>query len=117
MGDRGNIRVRYEGHDDVFVHFYTHWRGSALPQTLHAALAKRWRWDDPAYLARIVFCEMVRGYEGSETGYGIGLGILDNEHPIVTVDTKERRVEVEGFGSWTYDEYVALDIAKVFAEF
>lgn len=90
MGDRGNVYV-HDG-DKPGVYLYTHWAGSELAETVQTALRKRWRWDDAAYLARIIFCEMVKESPMDETGYGISTGICDNEHPIIDVDTEAQKV-------------------------
>ena len=75
MGDRGNIIIKTAGESDLYL--YTHWRGSALPHILKAALGRRQRWDDAAYLTRIIFCEMVKGSEQDETGFGISTYMCD----------------------------------------
>ena len=78
MGDRRNVVVEFENGTSVAL--YTHWTGSDLPQTLAKALDRgRSRWDDPAYLTRIIFSEMIAAEAGDdvvavlmgETGFGI----------------------------------------------
>jgi hypothetical protein len=83
MGDRGQVFVK-----DAGVYLYTHWNASNLIETVRQALAKKWRWDDPEYLARIIFCEMVRGSETDETGYGIGTQEHGDIWLLITVDTE-----------------------------
>ncbi len=108
MGDRANVAILdhdaqdENGHNPGVVVLYTHWGGTELPDCVHAALVKRERWDDPAYLARIVFCQMVIG--GCEnaaeiavavketTGLGISTGLCDNEYPILVLDTRTQRI-------------------------
>lgn len=100
MGDRGNVVVIDGGTDltsKTAVFLYTHWAGSDLPEILQAALqseAGRGRANDAPYLARIIFDAMIGGDQGSETGFGIWTSILDNEHPLLIVDTR-RKVVVE----------------------
>lgn len=89
MGDRGNIVIQ-SGAERVFL--YTHLEGSEIRQTLARALARKERWGDPSYLARIIFCEMVKGDEAGETGFGIWTHAPDNEHEILVVDTDKRMV-------------------------
>lgn len=87
MGDRGQVLIKDE------VYLYTHWSGTELQQDVRNALAKRWRWDDPEYLARIIFEEMIGDSAGEETGFGIGTGIHgDIEHPLIIVDCKNQKV-------------------------
>lgn len=92
MGDRGNIVVRssQSNRDDVW--FYGHWSGYRLEHTVQTALAKKWRWDDSAYLARIIFDEFTKDSHGKETGFGIATSVCDNEYPIVVVDAGKQRV-------------------------
>lgn len=103
MGDRGNIELIFADHAD-HIFFYTHYDGSRVLHILRRALRKRWRWDDPTYLARIIFCELVKGSEADETGYGIGLSICDNEHPIPKVFLNEQRVVYQG-QNWSFDGF------------
>ena len=91
MGDRGNIVFKYT--DGNKIYFYSHWGGSDLKETLRQALIRgKERWEDESYLARIVFCEMVKDDIEDLTGYGIAPYEVDNEHPLVTVDTKLQTV-------------------------
>jgi len=93
MGDRGNIVIRQEkdtNRGDVW--FYGHWSGSTMGDTVRSALAKRWRWTDYSYLARIVFDCFTAGDQGAETGFGISTTIGGNEHPILVVDCPTQTV-------------------------
>lgn len=82
MGDRGNIFVA--GAD---VYLYTHWTGSDLGPIVRAALKRgQDRWNDDQYLARIVFCEMVKGDLLGTTSFGIAATVGDNNHPIIVLD-------------------------------
>lgn len=76
--------------------FYGHWCGSEMITRLQAALNKHERWDDPAYLARIIFCEFVglNDFNGT-TGYGISIGKIDDNddnNPIIVVDVARQCV-------------------------
>ena len=121
MGDRANILVlggslRGERKEKVGIFLYSHWGGSDLPKVLHKALNRRQRWDDEAYLTRIIMCEVIgkEDFEG-ETGFGISLTICDNEYPILVVDVASQTVGVslrdepfEVLYTVTFDEYCAL---------
>ena len=94
MGDRGNVVFKYE--DKNKIYFYSHWGGSNLKETVRQALIRgKERWNDESYLARIVFCQMLIG-SGSPleelASFGIAPYEVDNEHPLVTVDTKAQTV-------------------------
>lgn len=78
MVDRGQVKISG-------VYLYTHWDATELIENVQRALAKRWRWHDHEYLARIIFDEMkltgkivqkeygtVAVCDVGETGYGIG---------------------------------------------
>lgn len=92
MGDRGNIVIRSQTDGDIWL--YTHWGGSTLREDLRDALiAGRSRWDDPSYLARIVFCGMLQGDMAGTTGFGISTRKLDNENEILVVDTDAQEVQ------------------------
>jgi hypothetical protein len=95
MGDRGNICLKYETGQEVWL--YTHWSGSDLPQIVARALQKgESRWSDPSYLARVVFQELIGG-DDSITGFGITpYGPSDNENPIVTIHLEQKVVTMEG---------------------
>jgi hypothetical protein len=118
MGDRANIIIR-EGDEQLFL--YGHWSGGHYVAAAQAALAKHWRWDDVAYLTRIVYDEFVKGHEGEETSFGIWVTRPDNEHPYCVIDVAKQRVYFEAEpGStyttpnpraregWTFAEFVAL---------
>lgn len=84
MGDRANIVIKSDGEQ---VCLYTHSNGTVLPETLRAAMLRgKDRLDDPQYLARIIFCEMVKGYEMDTTGFGISQTIHDGGDKVITLD-------------------------------
>jgi hypothetical protein len=92
MGDRGNIIVETDGHR---IYLYTHWSGSTLPQIISAALERgKDRWNDGAYLTRILFCELIQNDVLGTTGYGISATMCDGGKDIIvnvnaqTVDGK-----------------------------
>lgn len=117
MGDRANIVIESNGGR---VYLYTHWYGHEMPAIAQDALRRKQRWGDAPYLARIVFCRMVRGQEGDETGFGISLRTCDNEHPIcvINVDSQTVAFEADPNKDWikhpvigkkfSFSEYCAL---------
>jgi hypothetical protein len=95
MGDRGNVRIVGPDFKPKGVWFYTHWNGGSLDEIVAQALTRgQERWDDPTYLARIIFCDLVKGFERTLTGFGISTSIGDNEgnRKVLTVDTKTQTV-------------------------
>lgn len=109
MGDRGSIRI-HEG-DGPSVYLYTHWTGSELPHIVRRALASpagRNRWDDAAYLTRIIFDELTRGEAGGETGYGIWAAPL--ESVLVDVNVETQKVTLASTGArLSFTEYANAD--------
>lgn len=95
MGDRGNIKVYQDEECNEAVYLYTHGGGSQILKILQAALSKKKRWDDPPYLTRIIFCEMIKGDTDSSTGYGISTRLCDNEHTVLGVDCERQVVLFE----------------------
>ena len=60
---------------------------------MRKALAKQQRWDDEAYLGRIIFEGIVPFDEhGEETGYGISTYLGDNAYPILVIDPAAQKV-------------------------
>ncbi len=103
MGDRANICY----HDDGgTIYFYTHWDGEELPNILRAALLRgKDRWNDNAYLARVIFCEMIKDDVLGLTGYGISTYLMDNEHPLIYVYPGDQTVSI-GEKEYSFAEYV-----------
>jgi len=95
MGARAQVFMKDEG-----VYLYTHWGSGSLVDDVRLALASpygRNRWDDPEYLARIIFDVMEGDDHGGETGFGIGgseHGDLD--YAPITVDCNNQTVTVDG---------------------
>jgi len=90
MGDRGNIVVRSLHGDDVWL--YSHWGGTELKDVLKTVLARKERWDDAPYIARMIFSKMIEGCETEATGFGISTYMCDNEHGILVVDVPNQKV-------------------------
>lgn len=101
MGDRAQVLIK-----DTGVYLYTHWNAHKLQETVKKALAKMWRWDDPTYLTRIIFCEMVKGYEMEELGFGIGTKMQGDIRLLITVDSNQRTVIAEDGKKYTFNEFI-----------
>jgi hypothetical protein len=97
MGDRAQVHIKDEG-----VYLYTHWRGHQLPCIVQVAMAKRWRWDDSEYLARIVFEEMIKSDPGGETGFGIGNSEHADVYRVVIIDCANQTVTIVDHGKEVY---------------
>jgi len=113
MGDRANVKITFSSSPHP-IYFYTHSHGSDLPEIVGAAIQRRKRWDNDAYLARIIFSEMLKadgdGVLNSEYGFGISSRIGDNEHPVIHVNTKNKTVCYESedgapISQWSFADY------------
>lgn len=105
MGDRANIQLSYGG-ETPSIFFYTHWAGSEIHRTLADALERgKGRWDDPPYLARIIFCEMIKDDVMSDTGFGIHHVECDSG-PLPVVNMHERTVMWQG-QCFSFEKFVA----------
>jgi hypothetical protein len=104
MGDRANI-LFLEDSTVPGIYFYTHWGGSQLPYTLAMALQRGVsRWDDPAYLASIIHCEMTGDDWPETTGFGISIHTQDGDDRVLVVDAEKKMVRFNGH-SWTFEEF------------
>lgn len=119
MGDRANAYIK-----DADVYLYGHWIGYDLAIKVRDALKRAPdRWTDSQYLARVVFCEMVRDDIEGTTGYGISHAIGDNERPVIVVDPASQHVsctlgrrdaDVTKVGAMIpFSEFVRWDDARV----
>ena len=113
MGDRANCIVHQNTFDKDLppVWLYTHWGGSELLATVQQAIQRRERWDDDAYLTRIIFDTMSAGQQGNETGFGISTGECDNSYDYVVVDPGKQQVRTESpddhttVKSWSFEDF------------
>lgn len=107
MGDRAMVKIQDGKNPGVYL--YTHWGGLELEEDVRHALARNARWNDPAYLARIVFNEMEGDSHGQEDGLGIQVSPQsDLEHPLIVVDTGAQRVRLHPCPMGEPDESAVL---------
>jgi hypothetical protein len=90
-----NVFVRENEQGDG-VYLYAHDAGMALPQITQAAL-RRFpdRWDDPQYLARIIFSAMIRDDLDSELNFGISATLREGRDRVLVVDTVAQEVRYQ----------------------
>lgn len=92
MGDRGQVCIQ-----DEKVYLYTHWDASNLVNMVRRALARKCRWDDPEYLARIIFCEMIKGNEEGETGFGISSTKHGDIWRLININCEEQQIVLKDY--------------------
>jgi hypothetical protein len=103
---RRNIALDYG--DERKIYLYTHWGAEGLEDVLRDALVRgRSRWNDPPYLARIIFSEMIQAEVLDTTSYGIAPYVMDDEFPTIEVDLGKRTV-----GVMPFDEFVSITSPK-----
>lgn len=101
MGDRSQVCITS---GDSKVYLYSHCGGASI----YGAAARGMRrapdrLNDQEYLARVIFCDMVRGDINGSTGYGIGTSAHgDIEHPIPVLDCDSQMVEWEWPRNYAY---------------
>jgi hypothetical protein len=108
MRERGQVLIK-----DVGVYLYTHRKADELILRVQEAMAKEWRWDDPEYLARIIFDCMKGNDIDSEMEYGIGTERHKGIWTLITVDCKSQIITVEEYGKIAYEstfrEFIETD--------
>jgi hypothetical protein len=99
MGECNSILLRSKAGDLVL---YSHWDSvQTLKAKLKQALTFKSRWDDIAYLRRIIFSHMIKNEVLSETGYGIYLGNEGADGEIVFhVDMDNKTVDGKSYAEF-----------------
>jgi hypothetical protein len=104
MGMRRNIELKYEDGNKIYL--YTHWGAEELREDLKLALIRgKSRWDDPAYLARIIFAEMMHEDISGLAGLGIAPYETDPEFPTIAVDVQDQTVDGLPFSAFIEGNY------------
>jgi hypothetical protein len=108
MGDRANVKFIEQDGTSLFL--YTHWRGSDLPEIIQSALSHKQRWDDEQYLARIIFCEMIKGDESGHSGFGISTYCGDGDDKILEINVSNQQVGINE-NLYSFNDYVKLKLS------
>ena len=94
------------------VYLYTHDTARNLLANVHNILSKEIRWDDPDYLSRMLFCEMIpESFWDSDTGFGIGTQLYADVELLITLDTVNQKITVSS-GLHQFDNF-----SMTFSEF
>ena len=118
MGERAQVKIIDGWSGKVCCYLYTHCGAWELPEVVQRALSKELRWDDEEYLARIIFCEMVKGDEDGETGYGIGSSQHGDIQRLVEVDCRGQGTVTiyetyrDKMRSWSFKDYIDSDLSE-----
>lgn len=95
--------------NDTGVYLYQHSDGYELARTVKEAIARGERLDDPEYLTRVIFNEMIKDSIGDSTGYGIGTIQHSDIEYLITVDCEKQTMKV-------FDERANKTIINTFKE-
>ena len=95
MGMRQNIGMKYKEGGKIYIHSYHDGNvgNSLLKQKLRTALARKRRWNDESYLARIIVSEIIKDDINSDLGYGIMPYPLGEDFPTIEVDFEKQTVD------------------------
>ena len=96
MGTRAQVKVISKEFVTPF-YLYQHYDGYDLIKEVRNAIIRgEDRWNDPEYLTRIIFSEMIKDSIMNETGYGIGTSEIGDIEFLVTVNIDSQIVtEIE----------------------
>lgn len=113
MGMRQNIKLVYIPQDiektitEKAIYIYSHWGGgfeyrdSSLADAIVRALGKHERWDDPEYLARMIFSEVVKEDVNGNTGFGLAPYEMDSNFNTIEIDLQGKMID-----GWTYQQFI-----------
>ena len=86
MGDRANIRITsHIGDRESNVYLYSHHLGEDVIFSVIKGLQSN-RVTDDAYLARIIFSDLIHDDLYGETGFGISSEVALSDHPVIHID-------------------------------
>ena len=111
---RQQVQLVYaDTHDETderkSIFIYSHWGGgetykeSNLADSVKRALAKKLRWDDESYLARMIFSEVIKDDIEGETSYGLAPESMDEEFPRIVIDLQKKTVD-----GISYEKFISL---------
>jgi len=96
------------------VYLYTHTNSKDLINVMYQVLIRKVRWDDPDYLARMIFCEMIpKDKWNDEHGYGIGTQLYKNSNVLISIDTVHQSIRMSSFN----DEQLMIGKTATFSHF
>lgn len=95
MGCRGQIKIEETG-----VFLYTHWGAKTLANDLRNILKldiAQNRIDDPEYLTRIIFSNLIKKDINGECNFGIGTSEIGDIEILITLDARNDVISIEDF--------------------
>jgi hypothetical protein len=93
---------------------YTHSTADDLINVVNNVLSKNVRWDDPDYLARMIFCKMIPVEDwDNENGFGIGTQLYMDIQMLISLDTVHQTIKI----SSSFEKYITNSITMSFDDF
>jgi hypothetical protein len=127
MGDTAVVSIKQEtqeGQPNVYIHLYAHWKGPKVAIDLREGL-NRGRWNQPEFLGKNIFCEIVRGMEDDDCHYGLSASIAGDseepsdlfavDNPLITVEPSAQIVTIQGHPPIPFKEYIDLSDVDLLA--
>jgi len=113
MGCRGTIEVWQNGSAprsaEAPVVLYTHYGAFDMLDDLKKVLKRKQRWDDPSYLCRMIFSQMIKDDIEGVTGYGIRTDNVGDAIVEIIVDIDRQEVIYKSNDSnskFTFEELI-----------
>jgi hypothetical protein len=96
------------------IYLYTHSTADDLINVVNNVLSKNVRWDDPDYLARMIFCKMIPVEDwDNENGFGIGTQLYMDIQMLISLDTVHQTIKI----SSSFEKYITNSITMSFDDF
>ena len=96
------------------VYLYTHETASDLINAVSDVLCRVVRWDDPDYLARMIFCRMIPQKNwNDELGFGIGTQLYADVNMLLSLDTVHQTIKI----SSAFETYIVHSVSMSFEDF
>jgi hypothetical protein len=96
------------------VYLYTHETANELINVVSDVLCRVARWDDPDYLARMIFCRMIpKNKWDDELGFGIGTQLYKDVNMLISLDTVHHTIKISSY----FDSSATRGISMHFEDF
>jgi hypothetical protein len=96
------------------VYLYSHNTANELVNVVDEVLSRKVRWDDPDYLARMLFCKMIpKDKWNDELGFGIGTQLYTDVNMLLSLDTVHQKIKI----SSAFETYIVHSVSMSFEDF
>lgn len=96
------------------VYLYSHNTANELVNVVDEVLSRKVRWDDPDYLARMIFCRMIpKDKWNEELGFGIGTQLYTDVNMLLSLDTVHQTIKI----SSAFETYIVHSVSMSFEDF